>query len=291
MPAVMTYATLLDSIRNYLEREDDETLEAEIPTLVLFAQRRIARELKILGLQAYVTGSFLTSNGVIQKPSRWLNTLSINYGSSANTVIAATVTSGGAGYKYAPTVTVTGGSGSGATAEAYLINGVVDQVVITDPGTGYLTTPTLVFSGGDPVTPATGTTTISLTNVERNQLYVRSYEYCRNYWPRPTLTGAPRFYADYGFTHWLIVPTPGEDYPIEIAYYQLAQLLDDSNQTNWLTENAPDLLLYAALLEATPFLKNDERIATWQNMYDRAAQAYKSEDDARMTDRATARKA
>ena len=46
-----------------------------------------------------------------------------------------------------------------------------------------------------------------------------------------------------------------------------------------------DLLLYAALLEATPFLKKDERIGTWQALYDRAAQAISGEDLKRITDR------
>jgi len=65
--------------------------------------------------------------------------------------------------------------------------------------------------------------------------------------------------------------------------------LDDDNQDNWLTKYAPDALLYAVLLEATPFLKNDERIATWQAMYDRASAALSGEDMKRMLDRAAAR--
>jgi hypothetical protein len=45
------------------------------------------------------------------------------------------------------------------------------------------------------------------------------------------------------------------------------------------------VLLYATLLEATPFLKKDERIQTWQVMYDRAAQALNGEDLKRIMDR------
>jgi hypothetical protein len=32
----------------------------------------------------------------------------------------------------------------------------------------------------------------------------------------------------------------------------------------------PDALLYATLAEAQPYLMNDERIAVWSSMYDRA---------------------
>lgn len=116
-------------------------------------------------------------------------------------------------------------------------------------------------------------------------VFTRSYEYCRNYWPDATQTGAPQFYADYDYTHWLIVPTPNATYQAEILYYQLPELLDSAHQTNWLTEYAPNLLLYGALLEATPFLKNDERITTWQNFYQSAANALNQEDLKKILDR------
>ena len=75
-----------------------------------------------------------------------------------------------------------------------------------------------------------------------------------------------------------------------MLYYELPPLLDESIQTNWLTEYAPQLLLYGTLLEATPFLKNDERIATWQQYYDRAAAMLNGEDLAKILDRAATRK-
>lgn len=124
----------------------------------------------------------------------------------------------------------------------------------------------------------------------RNSLFTRSYEYCRAYWPDSTQTGAPAYYADYDYNHWLIVPTPDVAYPYEVLFYQLPVLLDEENQTNWLTEEAPQLLLYAVLLEATPFLKNDDRIPVWQQMYDRAASMLNGEDLAKILDRSAVRK-
>ena len=134
--------------------------------------------------------------------------------------------------------------------------------------------------------------TVSITvkaNNTMSPIFARSYEYCRNYWPNDTQTGEPEFYADYDYTHWLIVPTPNATYQAEILYYQLPELLDDTHQTNWLTEYAPNLLLYAALLEATPFLKNDERITTWQNFYQQAANALNTEDLQKIVDRTAVR--
>ena len=126
--------------------------------------------------------------------------------------------------------------------------------------------------------------TVSMS-VENKPLFARSYEYVRNYWPDETQTGTPEFYADYDYQHWIIAPTPAESKVLEVLVYQQPRLLGPSCQTNWITEYAPDLLLYATLLEATPFLKKDERIQTWQALYDRAAQAISGEDLGRIMDR------
>ena len=126
-------------------------------------------------------------------------------------------------------------------------------------------------------------------NNTRKPLFARSYEYIRNYWPNDTQTDEPKFYADYDYKNWIIAPTPDDDYPFEVMYYELPALLSTENQTNWLTEYAPQLLLYGTLLEATPFLKNDERIAVWQGFYDRSLAALGREDLKKITDRATVR--
>jgi hypothetical protein len=74
-------------------------------------------------------------------------------------------------------------------------------------------------------------------------------------------------------------------YTFEILYYQRLQPLDDTNQSNWFTEYAPQALLYGALLQAMPFLKNDERIPMWQAQYQQIIQTLKTEDVQRMGDR------
>lgn len=130
--------------------------------------------------------------------------------------------------------------------------------------------------------------TISMT-IDGTPIFSRSYEYCRNYWPDEAETGTPEFYADYDYQHWLITPTPSAASTLEVLYYEQPRFLGDDFQTNWLTEYAPDLLLYATLLEATPFLKKDERIQTWQGMYDRAAQALAGQDSGRIMDRSAQR--
>jgi hypothetical protein len=130
--------------------------------------------------------------------------------------------------------------------------------------------------------------TVSMT-LDGNPIFTRAYEYMRNYWPNEAETGTPQFYADYDYQHWLLAPTPSAASTLEILYYEQPTPLGEDFQTNWLTEYAPDVLLYAALLEATPFLKNDERINTWQTMYDRSAQALNGEDLKKILDRSANR--
>ena len=130
--------------------------------------------------------------------------------------------------------------------------------------------------------------TISMT-VNGTPIQTRSYEYLRNYWPDEAQTASPQFYADYDYANWLIAPTPNAASTLEILYYEQPALLGDTLQSNWLTEYAPELILYASLLEATPFLKNDERVQLWHCLYDRCAQAFNGQDLGRILDRAAQR--
>ena len=124
---------------------------------------------------------------------------------------------------------------------------------------------------------------------QRVTLLPRSYEYCRTYWPDDTQTGTPEFYADYDYDHYLVVPTPSETFPYEVNFWQLLQLLDASNQTNWLTEYAPNALLHGTLVEAFNYLKNPEQAAVWQQAYDRDMAGLSGEDLQKILDRAQKR--
>ena len=119
----------------------------------------------------------------------------------------------------------------------------------------------------------------------RQPVLNRRYEYLREYWPDPTAQGTPAFYADYDYTNWLVAPTPDTAYAFEVLYYERVQPLDSSNQTNWFTIYAPQALLYGSLLQAMPFLKNDERSPMWQQQYEAIMQTLMAEDKLRLADR------
>jgi hypothetical protein len=124
----------------------------------------------------------------------------------------------------------------------------------------------------------------------RTTLFERTYEWVRAFASDPTVLGAPRYYADYNQEHFIVGLTPDYAYPYELVYRERLEPLSDENQTNWLTEYAPQLILAACMLEAQPFLKNMEMIAMWQSTYDRSAQALTKEDNSRVTDRSSIRK-
>lgn len=136
--------------------------------------------------------------------------------------------------------------------------------------------------------PARWRKTVSMNvtvNGVRQPVFLRKYEYLREYWPDPSQQDVPFFYCDYDYTHWMIAPTPNDDYAYEVLYYERLQPLDATNQSNWFTEYAPQALLYGSLLQAMPFLKNDERIPMWQAQYEQIMNVLKTEDVARIGDR------
>ena len=118
----------------------------------------------------------------------------------------------------------------------------------------------------------------------RTPILLRKYEYLTNYWPNNTNTAAPVYYADTNWDHWYLAPTPDQAYSLEVLYYERIQPLSSDNQTNWLTQNAPTAMLFGTLLQAMPFLKNDQR-QIFQQKYTEAIQSLKTEDVSRVGDR------
>lgn len=123
----------------------------------------------------------------------------------------------------------------------------------------------------------------------RTPLFPRSYEYVRRYWPDEDVTNQPKFYADYDYFNWLIAPSADFAYPFEVNYWELPALLDSTNQSNWTTDFAPNALLHGSLLQATPFLNNDERIPVWREIYDRDVVILEQQDVRRIIDRQVTR--
>jgi len=96
-----------------------------------------------------------------------------------------------------------------------------------------------------------------------------------------TTSGKPRAYTLIG-DEIQLAPIPDSTYTVEMAFYEKFTPLGDGSSgtvtNNWLTANAPDVLLYGALMEAEPFIKNDERIPVWLNGYNNAVNKLQQQD-------------
>jgi hypothetical protein len=90
-------------------------------------------------------------------------------------------------------------------------------------------------------------------------------------------SGLPVFYtvlsAEFQFA-----PKPDTAYVLEILYYAQPTVLSSSNSSNVFLANYPDALLYGTLLEAEPYLINDQRSQTWALLYDRAVKNIQDSD-------------
>lgn len=135
--------------------------------------------------------------------------------------------------------------------------------------------------------PARWRKTVSMSvtvDGKKQPVYLRKYEYLKNFWPDADQTGIPEYYADTDWEHWFLAPTPSTDFEFEVLYYERVAPLSSTNQTNWITQNAPNAMLFGTLLQAMPFLKNDQR-TIFQQKYTESLQALKTEDVARVGDR------
>lgn len=103
--------------------------------------------------------------------------------------------------------------------------------------------------------PSTGTGTPKLDVVTPDQLDM--------YREKDNSPGQPTKFAVFG-DELELYPTPSLAFNFEMIYRAtLAPLDNASNTHNWLLDLAPDLYLYGTLMEAAPYLHEDERIPVW----------------------------
>ena len=68
---------------------------------------------------------------------------------------------------------------------------------------------------------------------------------------------------------------------MEMVYYKKIPVLSDSNTTNWMLTNNPDVYLYGALSAAAPYIVDDARLPVWKSLYAQAIQSVRDEDRAK----------
>ena len=152
-------------------------------------------------------------------------------------------------------------------------------------------TGTLVVGQAD-YTPTTGTPSIrmirqvSITS-SSNVIYLdhRIDSYLRDYWPNSSTTGTPIMYstktaADVGsgsVTTITLAPTPSATLAFQVEFIGKPVGLSSTNANTWIDTNATDVLLSAALYEASAFLKAPETLKLYKGKFDEAVQLFSQE--------------
>ncbi len=120
-----------------------------------------------------------------------------------------------------------------------------------------------------------------LRNIQLNKTYrvvlqqVSPQELDRIYPMNDTASGQYAFAIHDGQIE--IRPIPVDE--IQITYYHKPESLSATNQTNLYLQNAPDMLLYGALVEAASYMKDDGSLGRWAQLYGAAKDAVLEEED------------
>jgi hypothetical protein len=110
----------------------------------------------------------------------------------------------------------------------------------------------------------------------------RDTSFMREYWPNPSLTGVPKYYAVWDQDTFNIAPTPNANYAVEMGYIYRPAQLSSANPTTWISTNAPEALLYACLIQAYSYTKGPaEMLGYFDNSYKQAIQGLGIEQQGR----------
>lgn len=103
---------------------------------------------------------------------------------------------------------------------------------------------------------------------DANFLDFKDADYVQQFNPDPTTEGAPRYYAVFDLTNFIIGPTPDSSYAVELHYFYRPPSLTAGagTGTTWLSENAELAMLYGSLMEAYIFMKGE---ADMQVLYEK----------------------
>jgi len=82
-----------------------------------------------------------------------------------------------------------------------------------------------------------------------------------------------------------LVPAPGADIDLRMVYYARIPNLGPTMANNWLLAKVPDIYLYSTLVQAMPYLKDDQRLATWVQLRAAMIESLRMESEAALRPR------
>lgn len=123
-----------------------------------------------------------------------------------------------------------------------------------------------------------------ITDGNGDQIFLdfRDNSFMKEYWPDYTETGTPKYYAVWDEDTFYVAPTPASALVVQLGYIYRPQQLSSSNTTTWVSNNAPEALLYACLIQAYSYTKGPlEMIQYFENSYKQAIQGLGIEQQGR----------
>ena len=95
-------------------------------------------------------------------------------------------------------------------------------------------------------------------------------------------TGFPKYYATFRENAIVVAPTPSTGFAVTLDYIYTPDGLSSTNTETYISINAPELLLYACLVEAFAFLKGPMDLYNlYQDKYNTALQGFALEQTGR----------
>jgi len=115
------------------------------------------------------------------------------------------------------------------------------------------------------------------TNGAISFLDVRDMTFINEY-NQDNTTGIPKYYANWDEDTVIIAPTPNQAYTIQINYILKPTGLSANTATTYLSQQFPNGLLYACLVEAYGFLKGpNDMLQYYENRYKQAIEGFSLE--------------
>ena len=119
------------------------------------------------------------------------------------------------------------------------------------------------------------------TNNKYSYLLNTDVSFIREAYPTIATTGTPKHYAQFADDSFIVGPTPGSSFGVELHYfYSPASITATSDGTSWLGTNSPETLLYASLCEAYVFMKGEpDVLANYEKRFTESLQKLTLQSD------------
>ena len=120
------------------------------------------------------------------------------------------------------------------------------------------------------------------TTSDQILLDFRDPSFMKEYWPDGSDTGTPKYYSVWDQDTFYVSPTPNQNFQVELGYIYRPAQLSSTNTTTWVSNNAPEALLYACLIQAYSYTKGPvEMLGYFENSYKQAIQGLGIEQQGR----------